>query len=368
MPQLFRLCHLLSLVSLSVYFVSQGCAAEPAGVVYQGKAGPGVGKHIVLVTGDEEYRSEEALPALAKVLAKHHGFKCTVLFAIDPATGTISPNTNNNIPGLEALDSADLLILFTRFRDLPDDQMAHFVKYIEAGKPIIGLRTATHAFKIDRPDAKYAKYSFQAKDWDGGFGRQVLGETWISHHGKHKVQSTRGLIVPGMESHPILKGVKSGDIWTPTDVYAVRLPLPADCQPLLFGEVLDGMSNEAAAAPGAQNDPKMPVAWTRNYIGMNGHSGRVFTTTMGSAQDLSNDALRRVLVNAAYWCLGMEDKIDPQSSVATVGEYKPHGFGAANPNRPPKAVQAEADLPYKSGSFQAGVKPSDLTDPELTPR
>src|SRR4029078_5034226 len=87
-----------------------------AGVVYEGGEGPGKGKHIVLVSGDEEYRSEEALPQLAKILAKHHGFKCTVLFAINPDDNSIDPNKNNNIAGLEALKTADLMILFTRFR------------------------------------------------------------------------------------------------------------------------------------------------------------------------------------------------------------------------------------------------------------
>src|SRR5213592_1358542 len=115
-------------------------------VVYEGTDGPGKGKHIVMISGDEEYRSEEALPQLAKILAKHHGFKCTVLFAIDSQTGVINPNQNNNIPGLENLQSADLLIIATRFRDLPDEQMKHLADYIESGKPIIGMRTATHAF------------------------------------------------------------------------------------------------------------------------------------------------------------------------------------------------------------------------------
>src|SRR5579871_2023281 len=121
-------------------------AADPW-VVYDGFNGPGKGKHIVLVSGDEEYRSEEALPQLGKILAKHHGFKCTVLFAIDPKDGTINPNVSN-IPGLEALQTADLMIIFTRFRDLPDEQMKHIVDYVEAGKPIVGLRTATHAFNL----------------------------------------------------------------------------------------------------------------------------------------------------------------------------------------------------------------------------
>src|SRR6266699_2166182 len=91
-------------------------AADPW-VVYEGHDGPGKGKHVVLISGDEEYRSEEALPQLAKILARHHGFKCTVLFAIDPNDGTINPNKNNNIPGLEALQHADLMVIATRFRD-----------------------------------------------------------------------------------------------------------------------------------------------------------------------------------------------------------------------------------------------------------
>ncbi len=169
-------------------------ALSAQGVVYQGGSGPGKGKHIVLVSGDEEYRSEEALPQLGKILAKHHGFKCTVLFAIDPKDGTINPNVSN-IPGLEALKTADLLVLFTRFRHLPDEQMKYLADYIESGKPIIGMRTATHAFAgINSP--AYAKYNYNgnAQGYAQGFGRQVLGETWISHHGKHKVQSTRGIL------------------------------------------------------------------------------------------------------------------------------------------------------------------------------
>ena len=116
-------------------------------VVYQGAEGPGQGKNVVLISGDEEYRSEEALPQLAKILAKHHGFTCTVLFAIGK-DGSIDPNRNDNIPGLEALRKADLMIIATRFRDLPDDQMKEIDDYVESGRPVIGMRTATHAFNI----------------------------------------------------------------------------------------------------------------------------------------------------------------------------------------------------------------------------
>src|SRR5690606_37001782 len=115
-------------------------------VSYEGQQGAGKGKHIVLVSGDEEYRSEEALPMLARILATHHGFKCTVLFAINPESGEIDPEHQNNIPGLEQLQSADLMVLFTRFRELPDEQMQYIDAYTKAGKPVVAMRTATHAF------------------------------------------------------------------------------------------------------------------------------------------------------------------------------------------------------------------------------
>src|ERR1051325_11218528 len=164
-------------------FLSIALAADDR-LSLPGRQGPGKGKRVVLVSGDEEYRSEQALPQLARILADRHGFDCVVLFAIDPKDGAINPNYTGNIPGLEALDSADLLILFTRCRDLPDAQMKHIVDYVESGRPIVALRTATHAFDL-KTSPTYRRYSWNSKEWDGGFGRQVLGETWINHHGKH---------------------------------------------------------------------------------------------------------------------------------------------------------------------------------------
>jgi hypothetical protein len=314
--------------------------ADDPWVVYEGGDGPGKGKHIVLVSGDEEYRSEETLPQLAKILAKHHGFKCTALFAIDPKDGTINPNQRDNIPGLEALKTADLLVIFTRFRDLPDEQMKYLVDYIESGRPVIGLRTATHAFDL-KGSKTYAKYTWgnKDKDFDGGFGRQVLGETWISHHGQHGKQSTRGILAPGAEDHPILRGIKDGDIWGPTDVYGVRLPLPGDSKPLVLGQVLEGMEPTDKPVEGKQNEPMMPIAWTKTYTGTEGKAARVFTTTMGAGQDFLSEGLRRLLVNACYWTMGMEEKISAASRVDLVGEYKPHKFAG--------------------NGFEKGVKPPD---------
>ena len=295
-------------------------AAPRAGIVFESGKGPGRGKHIVLVSGDEEYRSEEGLPQLAKILSKQHGFRCTVLFAIDRNDGTINPNQADNIPGLEALDRADLMIIATRFRNLPDEQMKHIVDYVERGKPVVGLRTATHAFQL-KSSPTYARYSWNSKEWDGGFGRQVLGETWINHHGKHAVQSTRGLIAPGQENHPVLRGIENGAIWGPSDVYTVKIPLPGDSTPLVLGQVLSGMKEGDPPAPGKQNDPMMPVAWVRTY-----GKARVFTTTMGAANDLLNESLRRLIVNGVYWTLGMEKKIPARSRVDLVGDYQPTNF------------------------------------------
>ena len=282
--------------------------------------GPGAKRHIVLVSGDEEYRSEEALPMLAKLLAKHHGFDCTVVFAIDPDTGEIDPSCQTNIPGLHHLDSADLMVLFTRFRELPDEQMKHIVDYTNSGGPVMGLRTATHAFKYSRnPGSPYVKYSCDSEVFEGGYGRQVLGETWVNHHGHHGFESTRGLINPQFADHPVLKGVK--DVWCATDVYTVG-QLTGSPDVLLEGQVLTGMDPSDAPKP---DTPTMPIAWTREYTGDEGTASRIFCTTMGAASDLVCADLRRLLVNAVYWLL--EDSVKEDSCVDTVGSFTPTYFG-----------------------------------------
>lgn len=292
-------------------------------VTYDGFDGPGAGKHIVLIAGDEEYRSEEALPQLGKILATQHGFKCTVVFPIDPKTGIIQPNNRSNIPGLENLETADLMFIATRFRSLPDHQMKHIDAFLKAGKPVIGMRTATHAFNMK---GNYGRYSFnyrskdgEHEEWTQGFGRLVLGETWINHHGAHKHQACRGVIAGGAESNPILRGINDGDVWGPTDVYGVRLPLPGDSKHLILGQVTErageydsedrffGMrpSDKPLPSTHKKNNPLMPVAWLKSYQVGGGKKGTAFNTTMGSSTDLESEGLRRLLVNAAYHLLDM---------------------------------------------------------------
>jgi type 1 glutamine amidotransferase len=306
-------------------------------VRYEGKEGPGKGKHIVFLSGDEEYRSEESLPMMAKILSQHHGFTCTVLFAIDPQTGVIDPKQQTNIPGIEQLQKADLVFMCLRFRELPDNQMKYFDEYLNSGKPIIALRTSTHAFAYSRnKESVYAKYSYNSKvnNWENGFGKIVLGETWVSHHGVHGSEGTRGLINGLSASHPILKGVK--DIWGPTDVYTVN-GLGANSEVLLYGQSTLGMTS---TAPLSYEKTIMPVAWTRYYQGEKGKTTKIFATTMGAATDLVSEDLRRMLINASYWALELEAQIPDRANAETVGNYDPTQFGF--------------------DKFKKGMKPSDF--------
>ncbi len=306
----FSLLAAVGLVSMAL--------AEPS-LVYEGTAGPGKGKHIVFLSGDHEYRSEETLPALARIMAKHHGFKCTVLFNVDAKTGTIVPG-NSNSPGLEALATADLAVVFLRFQNFPPEQMKHVAAYLERGGPVIGLRTATHAFQIPAT-GEFKKYSWNYKgdDYVGGFGHQVLGQSWIGHYGKNHTQGTRIDIVASATSHPILRGVK--EIFAYEGGYVGK---PTDGEILTMAQPLNGMTRNS---PADSTKPPMPSEWTRTYKGASGQVGRVFTTLYGVPENLLNDGYRRMLVNATFWALRMEAAIQPDLNVALVGPFKPSTYG-----------------------------------------
>lgn len=287
-----------------------------------GKSGPGVGKKIVLLTGDEEYRGEEAFPMLAKILSEKHGFQTTVCFATGP-DGTVNPNVNTSLTGSGALDQADGIIMLLRWRAWDDAAMARFDKAFKSGKPIVALRTSTHAFKFPG-DSKWAAYN--------KFGKDVVGEDWVSHWGRHKVEATRGIIEPAQAAHPVLRGVK--DVFGDTDVYEAYPP--ADATILLRGQVLKGMApmDPPAAYPKTRatdkatqdvNTPMMPVAWLREHKQDNGTINKVFTTTMGSATDLTNEDLRRLVVNGVYWSLNME--VPAKADVTTADPYTPSNYG-----------------------------------------
>ena len=295
--------HWVSFAFALLCSASISTAAARDFIVFEGGKGPGQGKHVVLLSGDEEYRSEEALPMLGRLLAQKHGFKCTVLFALDK-DGAINPDAKTSLPGSEALDSADAIILSLRFRDWPDAQMKRFAEAFERGVPIIALRTSTHAFQLGAA-SHYRSFN--------QFGKKVLGEEWVSHWGRHKVEATRGIVEAAHRDHPVLSGVK--EVFGNTDVYEAYPP--QDATILLRGQVLKGMEPKDPPASYTKkratdkveqdvNDPMMPVAWTREFKNESGKTNRILTTTMGSATDLTSEGLRRLVVNGVYWGLKMK--------------------------------------------------------------
>lgn len=311
--------------------VANSCYAEE--LQYQGESGPAAGKRIVLLAGDHEYRSEETLPALARILARHYGAVCTVLFSTDPQSGEILPGSSH-MTGLEALAEADLMVIFLRFQDFPEEQMRHIDAYLQRGGPVVGLRTSTHAFNIP-PSGPYAHFSFrhEGESMPGGFGRTILGETWAGHYGKNHVMSTRHDLIPEQRAHPILKGVeqpwvRSGGYWTEPR---------AGCEVLAMAQPLQGMTPDAP--PAADKDP-CPAAWTTSYQSASGESARVFTSTYGASQDLLDRDYRRMLVNACLWGMGLEEKITPDSQIDFVGPFHP--------------------TPFRFEGYRRGVKPLDM--------
>lgn len=308
----------------------------PAGVTPKGR-------HVVLLSGDEEYRSEESMPMLAKILSQRHAFKTTVLFALD-ADGTINPDNQQSLAGAEALDTADVIIMALRFRNWPDSQMRQFVNAYLRGVPIIALRTSTHPFNFPAA-SPWAQYTWNSKTpWPGGFGRHVIGETWISHWGRHKVEATRGVIEASAAGDPLLNGVSG--VFGNSDVYEACPP--ADAKILLRGIVLKGMNpddppadySKARKRDGqeqAVNDPPMPVAWIRIHRNEAGSENRILATTMGAATDLENEGLRRLIVNGVYWALNLE--VPAAADVRVLDPYDP--------------------LMYGFRSFRLGLRPSD---------
>ncbi len=323
-------------------------ATEPIQwVTYQAKNNP-KGKHVVLISGDEEYRSEESLPQLAKILTEHHGFDCTVLFAQDPEKpGMIDPNYSFNIPGMEQLKEADLMIMLTRFRALPEEQMQHFENYLLEGKPLLAIRTSTHAFNFkdkNHPFAHYDwNYSGEKTDWHLGFGKQILGETWYSHHGHHQQQSARGIIAPNAENHPLVNGIESGAMWGPSDVYGIRMPMAGDAQAIILGQTIDRtdphdetdpfyglkesdqkIATESQSKKYNPNEPMPPIVWTKSYQIAKGKKGQSVTSTIGAATDMVDEEVRRLLVNASYHLLNLE--VPQKAKVDFVGKYSPSAF------------------------------------------
>ncbi len=278
--------------------------------------------HIVFVTGDEEYRSEESMPMLGRILQRELGAKITICYAVD-STGCINPNVNNNIVGLEALKTADLMVVFTRWRELPKHQAQWIIDYAESGKPIVGFRTATHTFKYNKDTSLF----YLNDEWPA----KVYGQQWITHHGHFGDNETPlTSVYPKGETHtPILNGVQPFQAYS--WLYHVdggKWKLNGACTTFLEGKSLKSAHEKA----GRLNEFPLtnPVAWTKFYTTKSGKKARVFFTTLGHPYDFKETSMRKLALNGIYWALGLDKKI-PKTGVNAdyVGEYKPNesGFG-----------------------------------------
>lgn len=237
-------------------------------------AAPAKAPTIVLVSGEFEYKSAETLPVLKQKLEAQLGAKCVYLARpADPKAQTIA--------GLEALDTADLAIFFIRRMTLPEEQLAHIRKFAASGKPIIGLRTASHAFE-------------NWKEWD----REVLGGNYQNHHNNKLATTVR--VAPDAANHPILQGVAK-EFASPGSLYR-NSPLPAGATVLLTGSV--------------EGKPAEPVAWTRSH-----HGAAVFYTSLGHPGEFGTEPFDRLLLNAVKWALAQ-----PVKPLAAAATAEPAGF------------------------------------------
>lgn len=306
-----------------------------AQVTYNGDSKPENKKHIVFVASDHEYRAEESCTALARILAKHHGYTCSVLYGVNE-DGEITAG-ESNIKGLEALKKADLMVIFTRFLDLPDEQMKHIDDYLKRGGAVVGLRTSSHGFQI-KPGKTYSKYDFKSKDpnFKGGFGEQILGNSWEGHYGRNHVQGTRIELIPEQKENPILKGVNDGAFCHAGGYGAVAkegFTVLTNSQPLV--------NMKKDGDPDPKRKP-VPSTWTRHYKSADNKDARVFHSTQGCSEDLLDQDYRRLIVNGIFWAVGDEANIKADNDVSFVGKYVPTTF--------------------RNGGHIRGIKPADLQD------
>lgn len=237
-------------------------------------------KHVVLVCGDHEYSGEQTLPLFAAALEKDYGLRATVLKSHPDQNG------EKDIPGLEALESADLALFYLRWRQLPAGQVSHIEKYMKSGKPMFGFRTSSHAFNYpkDHPLAAWNAWGAEAFGTPPGWGAD--GHTHFGHKATTDVS-----VIPEAARHPILNGV-AGKFQVRSWLYRV-LPKwpPSDAERLLMGHCID------PNRPAEDN----PIAWTWK----NKHGGRVFFTTLGHPEDFGVEPVQRLVINAVHWSLGL---------------------------------------------------------------
>ena len=303
-------------------------------ITYEGGSGPGQGKHIVFLASDHEYRPRKPVrrsPASSRNISASPARSSSAWMR----DGFIEAGSSR-VSGLEALEKADLFVISARFLNLPDDQMAHIVAYLDRGGPVVGMRTSSHAFKIPA-GSKYAKYDFKSKaaDYENGFGHQILGNTWVGHYGTNHKQGTRITTVPEQRGHVVLTGVGE-TAFCHAGAYVGKAGLPTSRSsppPSRSCRWIPARSR----TPRSRRCPPRGRATTRRRTAP---KHRVFHTTQGASEDILDDNYRRLVINGILWAAGMEKEIKADLDISFVGPYRPGTFSF--------------------GGYARQVKPSDL--------
>ncbi len=260
----------------AVPLVSQCLAAEDSA---RGKG------RLVFVVGTHHYHPELSMPPLAKELERL-GFRTSVI--LPPG----DPEENRNgegVPGLELLEQADAAVFFLRFLALDDAQFGHLQRYLTSGKPVIGLRTSTHAFRYPADHPRAA--------WNEDFGRSVLG----THYLRHMQSPTECRRFDQAKAHPILTGLDDQPFTSPGQLYIVDLA--PGCVPLVIGRgeaPREQVVNDRFRTRLVARTESDIVAWTWQ----NRYGARVFASTLGHPQDFAVPQIMRLVVNGIHWAAG----------------------------------------------------------------
>ena len=250
--------------------------------------------HVVLVVGTLHYSPELTMPLYAKELEKF-GFRTTVVMG----EGNPEKKTENVLPGIEALADADLAIFFTRFLKLPDAEWKPIEDYLKSGKPVIGLRTAGHAFKYPKDHPRF--------EWNDGFGRRVFGSPYVVH----QQSETKIKVIPEQAAHPIMTHVTKTEWTSPGTLYLAHLEKGVTSLVSGSGTGRERLLKKRFGEIQVKKFETAPVAWAWE----NEWKGKSFYTSFGHPGDFAEESFNRMLLNAVHW--GLEKPIPPADTKIT---------------------------------------------------
>ncbi|HWG42453.1 MAG TPA: ThuA domain-containing protein [Gemmataceae bacterium] len=226
--------------------------------------------HLVMLLAEYEYQTNRTLPEFAH---KHLGKD----FRVSTVFGNEKKNAND-LPGIEALNDADIVLISMRRRALPEKQMEIVRQFVSRGKPVVGIRTASHAFSL-----RGSKPPEGCATWEA-FDAEVFGGHYTNHHGVGPKVDIKA--AEKAADHPILQGVHLAELHGNGSLYQVR-PLAKSTTAILIGSIPD--------------KPAEPILWTNATKA----GGRVVYTSLGHPDDFKEAAFNRLLSNALHWAAGL---------------------------------------------------------------